>query len=87
MQEARQSVMVVKQVSNKNSRDTAAIAISFLNSLTKEDIRKENITDKISTITWERKVVRKYQHLDTVQAKIEEELLSFGKKRRDVVSK
>ena len=36
-----------------------------------EDIRKANISDKISTITWARKVVRKYQHLDTFQAKMD----------------
>ena len=61
----------MKPVLNKKSRDTTQNAIGFLNSLTEEDIRKDNISDKISTITWARKVVRKYQHLDTIQAKMD----------------
>ena len=72
MQEVRQSVMVVKQVLNKNPETQLTHnAIHFLNSFTEKDIRKENIKDEISTITWARKVVRNYQHLDTVQAKID----------------
>ena len=39
--------------------------------MTEEDIRNENIKDKILTITWKRKVVRKYEHLDIVQTKID----------------
>ena len=70
MQETRQSVIVMKQSLNKKSRDTAQNVIKFLNNLIEEDIRKENISDRISTITWARKVVSKYQHLDTIQAKI-----------------
>ena len=71
MQATRQSVMVVKQVLNKKYIDTTHNAISFLNILIEEDIRKANIKYMILTITWERKVVKKYQHLDTVQAKID----------------
>ena len=37
--------------------------------MTEEDIRKENIKDRILTIMWERKVVIKYQCLDTFQVK------------------
>ena len=61
----------MKQILNKISRDTAQNAICFLNKFSKEGIRKENILDRISTITCARKVVRKYQHLNTVQAKID----------------
>ena len=61
MQATRQSVMVVKQVLNKKYRDTTDNAISFLNSLIEEDIRKENIKYRILTITWETKVMRKYK--------------------------
>ena len=39
--------------------------------MTEEEIRKENIKDRILTITWERKVVRKYPHLDITQEKID----------------
>ena len=60
MQAARQSVMVVKEVLNKKSIDTAQNEITFLNSLNEECLRNENIKDRILTITWARKVVRKY---------------------------
>ena len=40
-QAARQNVLMVKQVLNKNPIDTTHNAISFLNSLTEEEIRKE----------------------------------------------
>ena len=33
--------------------------------------RKEDIQDRILVIMWERKVVNKYHHLETVQAKID----------------
>ena len=43
MRASRQSVTVVRQVLNKKPIDTAQNAIYFLNSLTKEEIRKEHI--------------------------------------------
>ena len=61
----------MKQVLNKKSKDNDQNAISFLKHLTDEDVRKENNSDRISTITWARKVVRKFQHLDMVQAKMD----------------
>ena len=70
-QASKQSFLVVKQILNKISRDTAQNAICFLNNFSKEGIRKANILDRISTITCAIKVVRKYQHLDTCQAKID----------------
>ena len=51
--------------------DTTNNAIYFLNNLTEEEIRKENIQDRVLVITWERRVVNKYHHLETVQAKID----------------
>ena len=42
-----------------------------MNGLTKDDLKNENFRDRISIITWAKKVVNKYQHLDTVQAKID----------------
>ena len=44
---------------------------SVLNSLTKEKIKKENIQDRVLVITWERKVMNKHHHLETVQEKID----------------
>ena len=70
-QASRQSALMVKQVINKEPIDTAHNAIIFLNSLTEEEIRKANIQDSILVITWERKVVNKYHHLETIQEKID----------------
>ena len=70
-QVARQNVLMVKQVLNKNPIDTTHNAISVLNSLTEEEIRKATIHDRVFVITWEKRVVNKYQHLETVQAKID----------------
>ena len=63
--------MMVKQVLNKKPIDTTNNGIRFLNNLIEEEIRKENIQDRVSVITWARKVVNKYHHLETVQAKID----------------
>ena len=69
-QEDRHNFMMVKQFLNKNPIDTSNNAISFLNSLTEEEIRKANIQYRILVIMWERKVVNKYHNLETVQEKI-----------------
>ena len=61
---------MVKKVLNKNTMDTTNNAISFLNNLTEEEIRKENIQDRVLVITWERRVVNKHHHLETVHEKI-----------------
>ena len=63
--------MMVKHVLNKNTIDTTNNEISFLNSLIEEEIIKENIQDRILVITWARKVVNKYHHLETVQANVD----------------
>ena len=42
-----------------------------MNGLTEDELKTTNIKDTISVITWERKIVRKHQHPDTVQAKID----------------
>ena len=56
---------------NKKPIETANNAIMFLNSLTEEEIKKQNIHDRVLVITWARKVVNKYHHLETVEAKID----------------
>ena len=62
---------MVKHVLNKKPIDTANNAIKFLNNLTEEGIKKANIQDRVLVITWARKVVNKYHHLEIVQAKID----------------
>ena len=71
IQGARQSATIVKEVLNKNPIDTANNTISIMNGFTKDDLKTTNIKDIISVITWDRKVVGKHQHIDTVQAKID----------------
>ena len=56
---------------NKKPIDYANNAINFLNGLREDDLKNENIKDILSIITWARKVVNKYHHLDTIQAKID----------------
>ena len=68
---ARKNVHMVRQVLKKNTMDTANNAISFLNNLREEEIRNENIQDIGLVITWARKVVNKYHHLETFQATID----------------
>ena len=70
MQDARQSVAAVK-VLNENPIDSANNAISFLNGLTEDDLKTTNMKDRISVITWARKVAGKHQHLDNVGEKID----------------
>ena len=65
----RKNVQMVKQVLNKNTMDRANNSISFLNNLTEEEIKKENIQDRGLVITWVRKVVNKHRHLKMVEAK------------------
>jgi len=71
-QAARKNVLMVKQVLNKKPIDTTNNAIKFLNNLTEEEIKKENIQDRFLVVTWARKVVNKCHHLETVQAKIDD---------------
>ena len=61
---------MVKHVLNKKPIDTSNNAIKFLNNLTEEEVKKQNIHDRVLVITWERKVVNKYHHLATVEVKI-----------------
>ena len=69
-QAARKNVHMEKQDLNKRPMDTTNNAISFLNNFTEEDLRQENIQDRVMVITWARKVVNKHHHLETVEAKV-----------------
>ena len=42
-----------------------------MNSLSEDDLKKVNVKDRISIMTWDRKVINKYQYLDTVQEKVD----------------
>ena len=61
----------MKEVLNKKPIDTTNNIVSFLNGLSKDDLKTTEIKDIILDITWERKVVGKHQHLDIVQSKID----------------
>ena len=71
IQDAKQSIASLKERLSKNPIEIANNTIHLLNGLTKDELKVENIKDKISIITWERKVVSKHQHLDTIEAKID----------------
>ena len=68
---AKQSCSAVKEVLNNKLIDTSNNIVSFLNGLLDDDLKTTNIKDKISVIDWERMVVGKHQHLNTVQVKID----------------
>ena len=70
IQTTKQSVTTVKERMNKKPIDYAKNTIDFLNGLTEEELKTSNIKDRLSIITWARKVVNKRHHLDTVEANI-----------------
>ena len=63
---AKQSCTTMKEALNKKSVDTAKNTINFLNTLFEEYLRTMGIKDTITMITWDRKVVGKHQHIETV---------------------
>ena len=63
---ARQSFTVVEEYLNKKPMDTTNNTINFLNTLLEEYLRKMGIRDKITVITWARKVVEKHQNIETM---------------------
>ena len=62
---------VSKEKLNNKPVDYDNNAINLLNGLSEDDLKKENIKARISIMTWARKVVNKYHHLDTVQDKVD----------------
>ena len=71
MQSAKQGVTVVKERLNKKPIEIANNTIDFMNGLKKDELKEANIKDRISIITWARKVVNKHHHLDIVQVDID----------------
>ena len=69
--DARQSCIAVKEALNKKPVDTSKNTVNFLNNLSKEYLRTMGIKEKITVITWARKVVGKHHHIETVQKKID----------------
>ena len=61
----------MKETLNKKPIDTTNNTFNFLNGVSEDDLKTMGIKDKILAITWERKVVGKHQHLDTMQSKID----------------
>ena len=66
----KQSCTTMKEALNKKPMDTTKNTINFLNTLSKEYFRTMGIKDRITVITWDRKVVGKHHHIETVQAMI-----------------
>ena len=60
IQASRQSCTVVKEALNKKPIDTTNNTINFLNDLSEDDLKIMGIKEKISVITWARKVVGKH---------------------------
>ena len=65
----RRSCVVMKETSDKRLVDTTQNTINFLNTLLEEELIIVGIKDRITIITWERKVVWKHHHVECVQAK------------------
>ena len=60
----------MKEKLHKKPIETSNNTIDFLNGLIENELKAANIKDRISIITWARKVVNKHEHLDTVEEKI-----------------
>ena len=63
---SRQVLTIPREKLNKRPVDYAKNAIDFLNSLSKDDLKKANVNDRILVMTWDRKVINKYHDLDIV---------------------
>ena len=68
---SRKVITVAREKLNKKPIEYSKNVIGFLNSLSEDDINKENVKDRISIMTWERKVINKHHHQDTVQEKVD----------------
>ena len=66
----RKAMPMAREKLNMKPIEYAKNSIDFLNRLSEDDLKKSNAKDKISIMTWERKVINKHHHLDTVHAKV-----------------
>ena len=67
---SRKVVIVSRENLNKKPIKYANNVIDFLNHLSKDDLKKENIKDMIPIMAWAKNVINKHHHLDTVQEKV-----------------
>ena len=63
---SKKVVTVSRENLNKKPIENANNAIDFLNHLSEDDLRKANIKDMIPIMAWERKVINKHDHWDTI---------------------
>ena len=63
---SRQALTAAKEKLNKKPVECAKNAIDFPNSLSKYYLNKSNVKYRISIMTWARKVIKKYHHLETI---------------------
>ena len=59
---SKQSCTTMRDALNKDPVGTTKNIINFLNTLSEEDLRKMGIKEKVTVITWARKVVGKHQY-------------------------
>ena len=52
--------------------DTTHNTINFLNTLSKKELKTVVIRDRIVVITWERKIIGKHYHIESVQEKADQ---------------
>ena len=67
----RKRCTTMKETLNRKPIDTTKNTINFLNTLSEKELRTIGIKDIITVITWDRKVVGKNQHVESVQEKID----------------
>ena len=51
---------------NKKPIEYANNAINFLSLLLESGLKESNIKDRIPIMTWERKVINKHHHMETI---------------------
>ena len=68
---SKQVIIVESEKMNKKPIEYAKNAIEFMNGLSEDEVKKEKVQDRISVMTWARKVVKKYHHLYIVQEKVD----------------
>ena len=68
---SKQALEVAREKLNQKPFDYAKQALDFLNNLSEDDLKKANVKDRISIMTWARKVIKKYHHLDIVQENVD----------------
>jgi hypothetical protein len=90
VKDAFNSCQAIRESLNRKPKEIAQRAITFLNGLTDADLTAMNITNRISVITWARRILGKYSHVENVEVKageIREEVIKFKKQFEKLVNK